>query len=347
MKRKEGLWNSRSVLPALSVLALVFGVSGSLFAQTPTVIWSAQDLTGGIYSVDFSPNGKFLAYSASSDERVQVRRSVNGNLVRSFSADTESGVDQVRFSPGGTALASIWNRTRTEGGYTFFFGAMELWDGSSPPSMPSGGSHANYATCLAWRPDGQSVATGSTDRRVILWDAATGQDIRSFDHDAWIQSVAISPDGEYLATGGSDYLIKVWNLDSGALVRTLIGHTDYVRTVAFSPDGSMLASGAGGFGTPDNTIKLWRVADGTLLRTITGHGDWVNEIAFAANGLYLGSASRDGTIRFWRLSDGSEVLSYDFGGFEGAIPISLDIAPVSGPYFAYGLNDGTVALARP
>jgi hypothetical protein len=43
------------------------------------------------------------------------------------------------------------------------------------------------------------------------------------------------------------------------------------------------------------------------------------------------------------VGDGAEVLNFDFNG---AIPIALDIAPV-GTYFAYGLNDGTVTLARP
>jgi len=344
MNVKKGFLTFRFLASAVGVMAVMLVCTATLHAQgTPTVIWSEQDLTGGIYSVDFSPNGKYLAYSASGDERVRVRRSVNGALVRSFSADTESGIDQVRFSPTGLAMASIWNKNRIEGGYTLFFGAMELWDGSSPPSMPSAGSHANYATCLAWTPDGLSVATGSTDREVILWDAANGQEIRRFDHGAWIQSVAISPDGQYLASGAADNAIKVWNIGDGSLVRSLTGHTDYVRTLGFSPDGSLLASGAGGFNTPDNSIKLGRVADGELLRTITGHTDWVNEISFARGGQYLGSASRDGTIRFWRVGDGVEVLNFDFGG---AIPITLDIAPV-GNYFAYGLNNGTVALARP
>jgi WD40 repeat protein len=296
-----------------------------------------------VNSVHFSPNVQILVYSGAGDDLVQVRRSGTGALVRSFTADTEIGVDQVRFSPNGRALASVWNKVTTEGGYTFHFGGMELWDASSPPAMPSDGSHANYATCLAWAPDGLSVATGSSDRRVILWDAATGQQIRSFHHDAWIQSVAISPDGMYLASGAADNAVKIWNLQTGALVHTLTGHTDYVRTIDFSPDGTLLASGAGGFNTPDNSIKLWRVADGALLHTLTGHTEWVLEVTFAPGGAYLGSASRDGTIRFWQVGNGNEVLNFDLGG---AIPMSLDIAP-QGNYFAYGLNDGSVNLARP
>ncbi len=314
-------------------------------AQSPDIIWSQNDLSGGVCSVSFSPNGKILAYSASSDQEIRIRRAADGVLLRSFTAVTEpsSGVDEVAFAPNGLALASTWNKTETSGGYTFFFGGLELWSTSSPPALQTE-SHSNYATCLAWAPDSQSIISGSSDRHVILWDAMTAHKIRSFNHGAWIQSIAFSPDGLLIASGASDNAIKIWNTASGDLVRTLTGHTDYVSTLAFSPDGTLIASGAGGFNSPDDhTIKIWRVADGALLNTFSGHTDWVLDLDFAFGGVILGSVSRDGTIRFWRVADGTVLRSYHLGG---ALPLCIDVAP-NNQTFAYGLNNGTVVHARP
>ena len=337
--KKNDLIGTR-LLAAGFTLFLCFAGSHAALAETPEILWSYRDLIGGITSVDFSPSGRFIAYSASADPEIRVRRARDGALVRSFTADTDTsaGVDQVAFSPDERSLASTWNRLESVGGYTLYFGGLGIWDGFSPPSLEAG-SHANYCTSLAWAPDSSSLLSGSTDRYAILWDTITGEEIRRFHHGAWIQSVAFSPDGESVATGASDHVIKLWRVSDGALIRTLSGHTDYVRTLTFSPDGSGIASGAGGFDSPvDHTIKIWRVADGELLETLSGHGDWVLDLSFAWYGFVLVSASLDGTIRFWRVADGAELLRYDV---VGGIPISLDVAPGSRT-FVYGLNDGTV-----
>jgi WD40 repeat protein len=328
----------------LAACALIGGLAASstALAQMPDIIWSHDDVSGGVTSVSFSPDGRFLSYSASGDADVRIRRASDGALLRTFTTNTIEGVDQVAFAPSGQALASTWNRTQQSGGYTFYFGGLEIWTASSPPPLETG-THSNYVTCLAWAPDSGSVVSGSSDRSVILWDAATGQEIRRFYHGAWIRSVAFSPDGVIVASGAADNEIWLWNAADGSLIRTLTGHTDYVSALEFSPDGTLLASGAGGFNTPDNTIKIWQVSDGALLDTFSGHTNWINDIDFALNGAVLGSASRDGTIRFWRTADGTELLYYDLGG---AIPMSLDVAP-NNRTFAYGLNNGTVVHAAP
>ena len=289
----------------------------------------------------FSPDGKVLAYSASSDQRVQLRRATDGALLRSFVADTESGVDEVAFSADGSFLASTWNRTQTVGGFTTFFGGAEAWNAAGFALTTD--SHANYVTSVAWLPDGSALATGSSDRTVRLWDASSGAELRRFDHGDFVGAVAVSPDGALLASGGSDSSIRLWDVATGQLVQTLTGHSDDVRTLDFSPDGSYLASGAGGFGQPDPVIRLWDVASGHLAGSLAGHLDWITAVRFTADGRGLASASRDGTLRLWRIADGATLLEYGLGG---ALPLSLDLSPTAA-LFAYGLNTGEVVLARP
>jgi len=95
-------------------------------------------------------------------------------------------------------------------------------------------------------------------KTIKLFDASSGQEIRSFDgHSHQISSLAFSPDGRTLASGSYDDTIRLWDTASGAQIKTLEGHT-FVSSVAFSLDGRMLVSGS-----PDTTTRLWDVVNGT------------------------------------------------------------------------------------
>ena len=81
------------------------------------------------------------------------------------------------------------------------------------------------------------LASGSIDKTIKLWNATTGECLRTLDgHSSYVHSVAFSPDGTTLASGSYDMTIKLWNTNTGECLRTLEGHGDYVRSVAFSPD---------------------------------------------------------------------------------------------------------------
>src|SRR5262245_61404203 len=101
----------------------------------------------------------------------------------------------------------------------------------------------NGFNSVAFSPDGRIIAAGSDDCTIKLWDAQTGQLLRSLEgHTNSVLSVAFSPDGQVLASGSYDNSVKLWAVASGQLLRSLEGHTNSVQSVAFSPDGQVLAS---------------------------------------------------------------------------------------------------------
>jgi WD40 repeat protein len=65
---------------------------------------------------------------------------------------------------------------------------------------------------VAFTPDGQTLASGSTDSTVILWDAATGQQLGDglHGHADSVNAVTFSRDGKTLASGSSDKTAILW-----------------------------------------------------------------------------------------------------------------------------------------
>jgi WD40 repeat protein len=67
--------------------------------------------------------------------------------------------------------------------------------------------------CLAYAPDGRSLATGHEDRVVRLWDPETGTLLRALEgHQSAVRSLGFAPDGRELASGSSDATIVLWDM---------------------------------------------------------------------------------------------------------------------------------------
>src|SRR5262249_40851586 len=101
---------------------------------------------------------------------------------------------------------------------------------------------------VAFSAEGRRLATGSNDRAIRIWDAATGQELLVLKGHVWgIHSVCFSPDGKRVASVAGDKTLRVWEMAAGQEVLLLEG----TGSVGFSPDGHGLAAGSG------NQVKIW------------------------------------------------------------------------------------------
>ncbi|QEL21045.1 WD40 repeat domain-containing protein [Limnoglobus roseus] len=172
--------------------------------------------------------------------------------------------------------------------------------------------HADPVYAVSFSPDGKTIATGSFDKTIKLWDAANGKELRTLagpqGHQSLVLSVAFSPNGDQLASGGADNFARVWDVPSAKPVRETALTTKGVRT-AVSPDGKVYAAGGS-----DGKIRLWS-ADGKPVAEAV-HGAAVIRLAFTTNGQTLLSTGADRILRYWNATNGQLLASVGTGPAE-------------------------------
>jgi WD40 repeat protein len=175
------------------------------------------------------------------------------------------------------------------------------------PELSVQTGHSGQVLSIAFTGDSKLMASGSVDKTIVLWDPATGFQLRALKgHTGTVGSVAFSPDDKQLASGSADTTIKIWDVPSGREKQTMAGHTLFVSSVAFSPDGKMLASGSG-----DQTVKLWDVATGRELRTLAAGMPALAgipiRVAFSRDGKTLATGAQ--LVKLWDVRSGNEIRS--------------------------------------
>ena len=120
--------------------------------------------------------------------------------------------------------------------------------------------HTSPVRSVAFSPDSTTLASGSLDGTVRLWDVETATQTTTFQVDRLVLSVAFSPVGSILAAGLEDRTIWIYDLETGKELGRLVGHVDPASSLAFSMDGTILASGGGRY----KPVQLWDVSEWTI-----------------------------------------------------------------------------------
>ena len=73
-----------------------------------------------------------------------------------------------------------------------------------------------YVRVFGFSPDGQRIATGSTDFKVRIWDANTGHLIGApLENNGWIDAIAFSRDGRTIAVADQSQSVRLWDTQTG------------------------------------------------------------------------------------------------------------------------------------
>jgi WD40 repeat protein len=199
--------------------------------------------------------------------------------------------------------------------------------------------HTGWVRAVAFFPNGFSLASGSYDRTLKLWNTRDNQAFGTLSNHlgsiSGINAIAVHPNGNTFAIACIDKSIKLWNFRNGQPVRNIEAHAGQVYSVAYSPDGNSLVSASA-----DKTLKLWNWRKGELLQTFEGHQDKVVSVAFYPDGKRIASASFDKTIKIWDVNTGKQVLSMT----GHAAPVNAIAFSPDGKLLASSSQDQTVKI---
>ncbi len=161
------------------------------------------------------------------------------------------------------------------------------------------GQHLGAVGAIAFSPDGKTLASGSRDQTIKLWDLTTQNLITTMAGDgSAIWSVNFSPNSTDLAAGSYYWRILEWNVETGEAYIPL-QHQGAVWSVEISPDEQRIASGSS-----DGTVKVWDRKTGFILYDFLEHEDIVYTVAWNPTGNLLASGSKDKTIKVMDLQTG-------------------------------------------
>ncbi|MFD9223735.1 TIR domain-containing protein [Streptomyces sp. NPDC060064] len=284
-----------------------------------------------ILAIAFTPNGSRVA--AAYDTRIVVWDTASGKKITEFAKDGYT-TESLALSPDGNTVAvagggvRLWDvRTgkpigspiTAEGGRVAFspdgrrIAFDSLDDGGSVVRIRSLGSdnadefrigyRNNNISSIAFSPNGRSLAVGTDDGSLQLWDPGSGKRAGSVmsGHRGGIEDITFRPDGTHIATAGQDKTIREWDMATGmAIGFPLTGHGGVVDYVRFTSDGKNLISLG-----DDGTVRRWDAMTGFAPTGLTSKTARA-AIAVDPRGTDVAVGSPDG-VRLWNYETGAQV----------------------------------------
>jgi WD40 repeat protein len=136
-----------------------------------------------------------------------------------------------------------------------------IWKQQIPILMLKG--HADKIKCLVRLPDNNSIASGSKDKTIKIWNINTGQLLATLlGHNDKIRCLTVLPNGN-LASGSADKNIRIWNVFNKELVQMLTGNAKSIRSLTVLNENILVSSSE-----ENDILKLWNLNKGLWIKNL-------------------------------------------------------------------------------
>ena len=165
--------------------------------------------------------------------------------------------------------------------------------------------HKDAVKCISFSPDNKSLASGSSDGEIIVWELKSfKQRYQLHKHDGEVTGVSFSPDSTLLLSSGRDKRVVLSDAKTGETLQKARKHHGPISHCTFSTDDNRVFATA----SEDKTVGLWEIVERTMeKKELKKHKDIVFQVCFSPDGIMLASCSNDRRILLWNRSSGKIV----------------------------------------
>ena len=199
----------------------------------------------------------------------------------------------------------------------------------------------NLTSTVKISPNGELIATCSTDNSIKLWYLKTGiLKCKLIGHFKGISNIAFSSNNKYLASTSDDLTIRIWDIEIEKTIKILKNHTFFINCLKFDKRSRILITGSS-----DENIRIWDLKRGKNMRILSAHSDPISSLDLSFDDTIIVSGSYDGLIRLFNTETGSclKTLIYDKQG-GSSFPISNVIFSPNSKYILSSSLDGYLRL---
>lgn len=270
----------------------------------------AGSMDDWVFSLAFTPDGKYLLSGGAGDKKIKVWDLGQGKVVRemaghqgSWMAGTAaileivvSGDGATAASAGGDGTVRLWDLQQGKLLNTFNAGVRSFLEAGM-----------GMVLSVDLTKDGRYTLGEGRWGYIEEWDNRTGEKVQSIKAATGVTdlftAVAFSKDAEAAFSGTDFGFLRKWDLKSGDLLWQV--ETDAVASIDLSPDGTTLLTAS-----RPPAFRFWDAGSGQLLRSYRGiHGGWNNvgtqdSALFHPDGNRFITKSSDASIRIWQMATG-------------------------------------------
>jgi WD40 repeat protein len=276
---------------SINLLLYISFTFSNLFSQEDNSFQTFIYHSGGVNSIDVSPDGNFLI-SGSKDETLCIWNLKTNQLEKTIKFEGSS-LKRVCFNNDGSKfLVGLYEQ----------FAEIDFKSLNKKSSKKN--AHSSFVEACNYSNDNNLIVTSSwRDKSLVIWNGKTlKKEIALDESDVWINNAIFNKSASLVFSAGNDNLIKVWNIKTGGLVKSFAGHDDWIYDVCLSDDENTLYSGSF-----DKTIKIWDIKTGKNMNTLKGHTKGIVCLDISNDGKYLASGAADSTVIVWDLTAKKEI----------------------------------------